>query len=46
VRTLGLLEVLFAQALSYRLFAQAATAREWSGIALIVGGVAMLLWAA
>jgi len=46
VRTLGLLEVLFAQALSYRVFAQRASSREWSGIALIVGGVAMLLWVA
>jgi len=46
VRTLGLLEVLFAQALSYRVFAQSASAKEWLGIALIVTGVAMLLWTA
>jgi len=46
VRTLGLVEVLFAQALSYRVFAQSASRREWLGIALIVTGVAMLLWAA
>jgi drug/metabolite transporter (DMT)-like permease len=43
VRTLGLVEVLFAQAVSRRLFGQAATAREIAGMALIVGGVALLL---
>ena len=46
VRTLGLIEVLFAQAVSRRLFAQEASARELSGMALVVGGVAMLLAAA
>ncbi|MFC3340073.1 DMT family transporter [Paracandidimonas soli] len=46
VRTLGLLEVLFAQALSYRVFSQGATGREWAGIALIIAGVGMLLMAA
>lgn len=46
VRTLGLLEVLFAQVLSYRVFAQKASGREWTGIALIVMGVALLLWSA
>jgi drug/metabolite transporter (DMT)-like permease len=43
VRTLGLVEVLFAQAVSRRLFGQAVTAREIAGMALIVGGVALLL---
>src|SRR5262245_18599888 len=43
VRTLGLVEVLFAQAVSHRLFAQRATARELLGMALVVAGVALLL---
>lgn len=43
VRTLGLVEVLFAQAVSHRLFAQRATAREIFGMALVVAGVALLL---
>jgi EamA-like transporter family. len=46
VRTLGLMEVLFAQIVSYRVFAQAVTGREAAGIALIVAGVAVLLWTA
>jgi drug/metabolite transporter (DMT)-like permease len=45
VRTLGLIEVLFAQAVSHRLFAEAATARELGGMALVVAGVALLLMA-
>ena len=43
VRTLGLVEVLFAQIVSRRVFSQAATQRELAGIALIVVGVAVLL---
>jgi len=43
VRTLALVEVLFAQAVSYYSFKQALSARELSGIALIVIGVAMLV---
>ena len=39
VRTLALVEVLFAQAVSYYSFKQALSARELSGIALIVIGV-------
>jgi drug/metabolite transporter (DMT)-like permease len=45
VRTLGLAEVLFAQAISYFIFRQATTSREALGMALIVLGVAMLIWA-
>jgi drug/metabolite transporter (DMT)-like permease len=45
VRTLALVEVLFAQAISRFLFNQTATPREAFGIALIVIGVAVLLWA-
>jgi drug/metabolite transporter (DMT)-like permease len=45
VRTLALVEVLFAQAISRFVFKQAMTAREAGGIVLIVIGVALLLWA-
>jgi drug/metabolite transporter (DMT)-like permease len=44
VRTLALVEVLLAQAVSKRLFAQETNAREIIGMALIVGGVVLLLW--
>ena len=43
VRTLGLVEVLFAQVLSRRVFAHDTSAREWAGIVLIVGGVCLLM---
>ena len=43
VRTLALVEVLFAQAVSRRLFDQSTTVREWLGMALIVAGVVLLL---
>lgn len=46
VRTLGLIEVLFAQAVSRRLFAQETSRREMTGMGLIVAGVALLLTAA
>jgi drug/metabolite transporter (DMT)-like permease len=45
VRTLALVEVLFAQAISRFVFKQATTAREALGIALIIIGVVLLLWA-
>jgi len=45
VRTLALVEVLFAQALSHFVFKQATTPREVAGIVLIVIGVVLLLWA-
>jgi drug/metabolite transporter (DMT)-like permease len=43
VRTLALIEVLFAQAVAYYSFKQPASAREVSGIVLIVVGVALLV---
>ena len=46
VRTLALVEVFFAQALSRKLFAQETEAREYAGMALIVLGVGLLLLAA
>ena len=45
VRTLALVEVLFAQAISRFVFKQPTTAREAVGVVLIVVGVALLLWA-
>jgi len=43
VRTLALVEVLFAQAVAYYSFKQPISARELAGIVLIVIGVAMLV---
>jgi drug/metabolite transporter (DMT)-like permease len=45
VRTLALVEVLMAQAVSRRLMAQGTTPREWLGLILVVLGVAGLLLA-
>ena len=45
VRTLALVEVLFAQAISRFVFGQPTTRREAAGIVLIVLGVTLLLWA-
>lgn len=44
VRTLALVEVLFAQFVSQGLFSQQTTRREAAGIALLVAGIALLLW--
>ncbi len=44
VRTLGLAEVLFAQAISYFIFKQATSRREAFGMAMIVVGVVLLIW--
>jgi drug/metabolite transporter (DMT)-like permease len=46
VRTLGLVEVLFAQVVSRRVFAEVASVRELAGMALVVVGVGVLLLAA
>jgi drug/metabolite transporter (DMT)-like permease len=45
VRTLALVEVLFAQAISAFIFKQKTSAREGLGMALIVVGVLTLIWA-
>jgi drug/metabolite transporter (DMT)-like permease len=45
VRTLGLVEVLFAQAISSFVFKQPTSRREAAGIVLVVAGVALLVWA-
>jgi drug/metabolite transporter (DMT)-like permease len=45
VRTLALVEVLFAQAISRFVFKQPVSTREAVGIVVIVIGVAMLVWA-
>jgi drug/metabolite transporter (DMT)-like permease len=44
VRTLALVEVLFAQAISRFVFGQPTTQREAIGIVLVVVGVALLIW--
>jgi drug/metabolite transporter (DMT)-like permease len=43
VRTLALVEVIFAQLVSRRLFAQSTTGREYCGMALIIAGVVLLM---
>ena len=45
VRTLALVEVLFAQAISAFIFKQPTSPREGVGMAMIVVGVVVLLWA-
>ena len=45
VRTLALVEVLFAQAISRFIFKQPTSPREALGIVLIVAGVVLLIWA-
>jgi len=45
VRTLGLVEVLFAQAISSFVFKQPTSRREAAGIMLVVIGVVLLIWA-
>src|SRR4029077_17091682 len=44
VRTLGLVEMLFAQAISSFVFKQPTSRREAVGIVLVVVGVALLIW--
>ena len=45
VRTLALVEVLFAQGVTSFIFKQPTSAREGVGIVLVVIGVALLVWA-
>lgn len=45
VRTLALIEVLFAQGVSKFAFKQKTSLREVVGIAMIIGGVVLLIWA-
>ena len=45
VRTLALVEVLFAQGVTHFVFKQPTTARELAGVVLVVVGVALLVWA-
>jgi drug/metabolite transporter (DMT)-like permease len=45
VRTLALVEVLFAQGVTHFVFKQPTTMRERMGIVLVVVGVALLVWA-
>ena len=45
VRTLALVEVLFAQGVTRFIFKQPTTRREFAGVVLVVIGVALLVWA-
>jgi drug/metabolite transporter (DMT)-like permease len=45
VRTLALVEVLFAQGVTHFIFKQPTTRREGAGIVMVVIGVALLVWA-
>jgi drug/metabolite transporter (DMT)-like permease len=45
VRTVGLVEVFFAQGIAYFFFKQATSRRESIGMTLIILGVVMLIWA-
>jgi drug/metabolite transporter (DMT)-like permease len=45
VKALGLVEVVFAQIVAHRVFAQRATTRELAGMGLVVAGVSLLLLA-
>jgi drug/metabolite transporter (DMT)-like permease len=45
VRTLALVEVLFAQGVTHFIFKQPTTNRERVGIVLVVIGVGLLVWA-
>jgi len=45
VRTLALVEVLFAQVVTWFVFKQPTTRRELTGVVLVVIGVALLVWA-
>ena len=44
VRTLGLVDVLFAQITSHVIFKQRTTVREAAGIALLLAGAVLLVW--
>ena len=45
VRTLALVEVLFAQPIARFVFGQRTSAREALGMVLVIAGVALLIWA-
>jgi drug/metabolite transporter (DMT)-like permease len=45
VRTLALVEVLFAQGVTHLMFKEPTTRREGTGIVLVVLGVGLLVWA-
>jgi drug/metabolite transporter (DMT)-like permease len=45
VKVLGLVEVLFAQVVAHRVFAQRATTRELAGMTLVICGISLLLLA-
>ncbi|MFK7733877.1 MAG: DMT family transporter [Pseudomonadales bacterium] len=44
VRTLGQIEIVFAVLLTYLLFGEKISTREWLGLALLIGGIVLILW--
>jgi uncharacterized membrane protein len=44
VRTLALIEMIFAQIATRKLFRQTTSRREYAGMAMILAGVVLLLW--
>ena len=44
VRTLGLIEMIFAQVVTKKIFQQQTTAREIAGMAIMIVGVVILMW--
>lgn len=43
IRTLGLIEIVFAQIISRRIFSQQQSSREWIGMAVLLAGVVLVL---
>jgi uncharacterized membrane protein len=43
VRTLALVEIIFAQIISRRFLSQNSSAKEWLGMALLIAGVVLVL---
>ena len=44
MRTLALIEMIFAQVVTRRIFQQRTSAREIAGMAIMIAGVVLLLW--
>jgi drug/metabolite transporter (DMT)-like permease len=44
VRTLALIEMIFAQIVTKRIFQQQTSAREIAGMAIMIAGVVILMW--
>jgi len=44
VRTLALIEMIFAQVVTKKIFQQKTSAREIAGMAIMIAGVVILMW--